>query len=575
VNERDAPDGPLLPFVSVVLPIRNEAAFIGKALTAVLAQDYPHFEVLVADGMSDDGTARIVRALAGADARVRVLDNPGRIVATGLNAAVKAARGDIVVRVDGHCEIAVDYVRRCVEHLGKGDVWGVGGPLETIGQTRVARAIAAAMSSRFGVGNSAFRTLFGQSLLVDTVAFPAYPRRVLELAGPFDEELVRNQDDEYNYRLRKMGGRLLLAADVRARYFSRSSLRSLWRQYFQYGFWKVRVLQKHPRQMSARQFVPPVFVLAIASLALSSYWPAGRMALALLAAVYATLTGLAAFVVSRRAREPRLFAPLVVSFPILHLSYGSGFLVGLVRFWRGWNARSCEGQPAVVPQMPPVRRAFDCVLGSIGLLLAGLPLGVAALAIRLTDGAPVLYRQTRVGRGGRPFCLYKLRTMRISSGGSQVTAGGDARITPVGHVIRRLKIDELPQLWNVVRGDLSVVGPRPEVPFFVDRYDVQQRAILEAKPGLASVAALVYADEAKLLAGQSDPDEAYARYLMPAKIRADLAYERIRTLGSDIRVLFELILLVLGKSFRVDRTFTIPSAEPVSDHGTHLRLPAQ
>ncbi len=155
---------------------------------------------------------------------------------------------------------ASSYVRRCVEHLLAGGVEAVGGPIETVGETDEAQAIALAMSSWFGVGGSGFRTVKDRATLVETVAFPAYTRQTVQRIGPFDEELVRNQDDEYNYRLLKHGGRILLSPDIRSRYYSRSSLRSLWRQYYQYGFWKVRVMQKHPRQMRWRQFVPPAFV---------------------------------------------------------------------------------------------------------------------------------------------------------------------------------------------------------------------------------------------------------------------------------------------------------------------------
>ncbi|HXH25336.1 MAG TPA: glycosyltransferase family 2 protein [Vicinamibacterales bacterium] len=320
-----------LPRVSVVMPIRNEAAFIRRGLQAVLQQDYPAelVEVIVADGRSDDGTREIVGEIARQDSRVTLLDNSGRIVATGLNQALQTATGDVIVRVDGHCEIAPDYVRRCVEHLAQGGVDGVGGPLETIGRTPTARAIAAAMSSRFGVGDSAFRTVKGRTQLVDTIAFPAYTREVLDRAGPFDVELVRNQDDEYNYRIRKMGGKLLLAADVRSRYYSRSTFASLWRQYFQYGYWKVRVLEKHPLQMRARQFVPPAFVLALASAVLAAPWPGGRVWAAAVAGTYlAANIAAALFVAASHGRL--LLAPRIsAAFIVLHVSYGAGFLVGL------------------------------------------------------------------------------------------------------------------------------------------------------------------------------------------------------------------------------------------------------
>jgi glycosyltransferase involved in cell wall biosynthesis len=328
------------PFVSVVLPIRNEAAFIARGLGAVVAQDYPadRFEVLVSDGMSTDATREIVRSLQNGHPRVRLIDNPGKIVPTGLNAALAQARGEIIVRVDGHCEIAPDYVRRCVDHLLRDGVDGVGGPLETIGDTFLAKAIATAMSSSFGVGGSAFRTVSNKTMLADTVAFPAYTRRIMDRAGRFDEELVRNQDDEYNYRLRKLGAKILLAEDVHARYYSRSSLRSLWRQYFQYGFWKVRVLQKHPLQMKLRQFVPPLFVCALlCALLLLPISPVSGCLVGLAIVGSYLAVNLAASVLTARRNQWRLLVYLPVIFMVLHLSYGSGFLIGLAAFWNRWR----------------------------------------------------------------------------------------------------------------------------------------------------------------------------------------------------------------------------------------------
>ena len=338
-----------LPFVSVVLPVRNEERFIRRCLESVFAQDYPRdrMEVIVADGMSSDGTREMAAAFRGRHTAVRVIDNPGRIVPTGLNAAIGCARGDVIVRVDGHCEIAADYVRRCVEHLQAG-AHAVGGPIETVGETTVARAIALGMSSRFGVGNSAFRTSSGRTMFVDTVAFPAYPRDVLERVGPFDEELVRNQDDEYNYRLRKLGGRVLLAADVRARYYSRSSLASLWRQYFQYGYWKVRVLQKHPRQMSARQFAPAVFVLALAvALVAAAAAPHTSWVALAIAGAYSAAALTASVTVA--ARDPRTMPALPLVFAILHVSYGLGFFRGLAAFRKRWQHQH-DARPQPLPE---------------------------------------------------------------------------------------------------------------------------------------------------------------------------------------------------------------------------------
>jgi lipopolysaccharide/colanic/teichoic acid biosynthesis glycosyltransferase len=198
------------------------------------------------------------------------------------------------------------------------------------------------------------------------------------------------------------------------------------------------------------------------------------------------------------------------------------------------------------------RRLFDLAAAGVGLAIAGLPLAIAALAVRLAMGRPVIYRQVRIGRFGRPFLLYKLRTMSSRSGGPLVTADGDARIGRLGRILRRSKLDEVPQLWNVLKGEMSIIGPRPEVPRFVERYTGAERTILDAQPGLASLAQLVYPHEAALLRDRADPEEAYVRELMPLKIRTDLDYERRRTLWSDCRLLLEVALLILGKRFRVD-----------------------
>ena len=258
-----------LPFVSILMPVRNERDFIEGSLGSVLAQDYPidRLEILVVDGMSDDGTREYVErcAVNNRQPTLTLLDNPKKIVATAMNIGMRSARGGIILRVDGHCEISPGHLRHCVERLTatRNVPAGVGGPVETVSESVVGRAIAAAMSSRFGVGGSSFRIGVETERFADTVPFPAYTLTTIEAAGPYDEELVRNQDDEYNYRIRGLGGDLLLDPALRSRYYSRASLRKLWRQYFQYGYWKVRVLQKHPKQMSLRQFVPAALVVAI------------------------------------------------------------------------------------------------------------------------------------------------------------------------------------------------------------------------------------------------------------------------------------------------------------------------
>jgi lipopolysaccharide/colanic/teichoic acid biosynthesis glycosyltransferase len=206
------------------------------------------------------------------------------------------------------------------------------------------------------------------------------------------------------------------------------------------------------------------------------------------------------------------------------------------------------------------KRVFDIGVSAVALLLLALPLTLVALAVRLVDGRPVFYLQRRIGRGGRPFWLYKFRTMRSAESGPVITTQGDHRITPTGQVLRRWKIDELPQLWNVLRSDMSIVGPRPEAERLVRYYTPEQRKLLEQTPGLASMSQLVYPHEAELLQGHSDPEETYITQLMPKKIAVDLEYEHTRTFLSDLRLLGELARLVMtGKSHRTDRDFRVIS----------------
>jgi glycosyltransferase involved in cell wall biosynthesis len=294
-------------------------------------------EVIVADGLSTDDTKLVVAEMAsGADIAVTLIDNPALTAPAALNRAIAVSKGSMIIRVDGHCEIAGDYVANCVRLLMLGMADGVGGPIETIAESPQAEAIAIAMSSKFGVGGSAFRTVHDKELEVDTIAFPGYRRALFDRIGGFDEELVRNQDDEFNYRVRKNGGRLILSPSIRSRYYSRSSFRALWRQYFQYGYWKVRVLQLHPGQMSVRQFVPFLFVATLIALAVMSIVSVAAAWLFIcLLAVYGLANLIASLVSSRRTglgSVPRIS----LSFAILHFAYGSGFLFGLVAFRRRW-----------------------------------------------------------------------------------------------------------------------------------------------------------------------------------------------------------------------------------------------
>jgi glycosyltransferase involved in cell wall biosynthesis len=311
----------------------------------VLDQDYPaeKMEILVADGMSVDGARQIIQEYQHNHNNLRLIDNPGKIVPIGINAALKQANGEIVLRVDGHTLIAPDYVSQCVAALQRSGAENVGGRMDAVSDGAFGQAVALATSSPFGVGGARFH-YSDKEEWVDTVYLGAWKRETFSRIGLFDEELVRDQDDEFNYRLREQGGKILLVPSIKSIYTVRGAPDKLWKQYFQYGFWKVRVLQKHPRQMRPRQFVPPLLALAVWLTVLwvwiysvFSLWsPVSLMPLTFILIAY-HLVALIASLYTAAKKGWRYLPLLPLVFGILHFAYGFGFLTGLVKFWNRWN----------------------------------------------------------------------------------------------------------------------------------------------------------------------------------------------------------------------------------------------
>jgi len=332
-----------LPFVSIVMPIRNESGYIKQTIDSILVNDYPadKMEIIVTDGCSDDGTQDIVREMGGKDSRVILMENKGRVVSTGLNMGLKACRGDIFIRIDGHCEIAPDFILKSVKCLqDHPEAWVVGGYWKTISQGYIGKTVAAATQSSIGVGNARHR-LGNYDGWTDTVPYGAHHMWIFDRIGYFDEELVRNQDDEFNMRVILGGGKIWITSAICSIYYSRSSIGKLWRQYFQYGFWRIRTMQKHKGPAVFRQIVPLLFVLDVliltaAAIIFPILWPvwfvfAGLYILGLLYGTYD---------VWRQAGfKSALIAPLI--FAILHFGYGFGSLWGVVRFilFRGRGIR--------------------------------------------------------------------------------------------------------------------------------------------------------------------------------------------------------------------------------------------
>ena len=316
--------------VSVIVPVRREIASIERFLMSLAAQDVtdPDWEAIAADGMSDDGTRDVLARWVAQWPRLKVIDNPRGHVSSGLNAAIRAARGDVIVRMDAHSEYAPDYLRECLAVLAETAADNVGGPALTRATRWMARAIAAAYRSRFASGGAKFHSPDYEGP-VDTVPYGCWRRETLEQIGLFDESLVRNQDDELNLRIIRRGGRIWQSPRIQSWYWPRGSLRALFSQYFQYGFWKVPVIRKHGRPASWRHLAPGLCLLVGLGLAAASiFWRWPLMALAVLAGVYA-ISLVVASLAAARQHGWDLLPALPAVFATYQIAYGLGFLAGL------------------------------------------------------------------------------------------------------------------------------------------------------------------------------------------------------------------------------------------------------
>jgi glycosyltransferase involved in cell wall biosynthesis len=314
--------------------MRNERRHIERCLASIISQDYPaeRMEVMVIDGESNDGCGQQVLDFAARHPKIpiRLLQNQKRIIPAGLNAGIRAAQGDIIVRVDAHTTLAPDYVSTCVRYLVQGRADNVGGMMCPKGTTYVGQGIALVTRSPFGVGDSKFHYSKCEEY-VDTVYLGAYWRETFDKIGLYDETFHANEDYELNYRLRQIGGKILLSPAIKSTYTPRSSLRALWRQYFEYGRWKVRTLCKHPDSLRWRQAVAPLFVsVFFGSLLLGFFWLPARWLFALIASCY-LLANLAASTIAAMRGGWRHLPILPVIFATIHFAWGVGFLYGITR----------------------------------------------------------------------------------------------------------------------------------------------------------------------------------------------------------------------------------------------------
>lgn len=311
--------------ISAVMPARDDAGHLGAAVASVLAQVVDaDIELVIAVGPSDDDTEAEAARLAAAHPCVSVVANPTGGTAAGLNRAIAASSGSIIARVDAHCVLPPGYLARAIDTLSRTGAANVGGVQHAVGSGTVGRAVAAAMTSRFGVGDSRFH-YGGAEGPADTAYLGVFDAAVLRDVGGFDESLVRNQDYELNWRLRDAGHLVWFDPELVVRYQPREELGRLARQYFDYGRWKREMLRRNPRSLRARQLVAPLTLIGVVGGALGA--AAGRRWMLAGPAVYATAVAGAVATVPALDRDAR--GALMAVFPTMHGAWGAGFLIGV------------------------------------------------------------------------------------------------------------------------------------------------------------------------------------------------------------------------------------------------------
>jgi succinoglycan biosynthesis protein ExoA len=320
--------------ISVVIPCFNESQHIETCVRSILSQDRSEegLEIIVADGLSEDGTREILKRLKLEYPELRVVDNPRRITPCAMNVGIREAKGRYIAILGAHCQYAHNYLATCVALLREHpEVSCVGGPAVSMGKSFFGQAVAAAMSHPVGIGNAKHRypTYEGYA---EGACYPMFRREVFDKVGLYDEMLVRNQDDELNYRLAKQGEKVFISPRARYSYFIRETPSRLFRQYFEYGYWRVAVLRKHRVPASLRQIVPPVFMSlmlasVIAGLLLPGLW---KLTAGVLPILYGG-TLLAVGVIQRGNADLRVATLFPVAATIMHGAYAGGFVWGLIK----------------------------------------------------------------------------------------------------------------------------------------------------------------------------------------------------------------------------------------------------
>ncbi len=324
------------PLVSVIIPCYNEQETIASLLEAIDQQTYPseRIEVIIADGMSTDNTCQRIEEFISQHPGfiVQVIENPERIIPKALNRAIDHARGEVIIRLDAHSLPYPDYIERCVAALEskKGDNVGGMWEIEAGDQTWLARSIAIAAAHPLGVGDARYR-VGGKAQYVDTVPFGAFWKVLFERLGNFNENLLTNEDYEFNTRIRLSGGKIWFDPQIRTKYLARKNLRELFKQYWRYGFWKAKMVQMYPKTLRWRQLLPPLFVFSLlAGIVLSPFLWLARYWVGIQLGVYVLVLGLIALREAFHRKQVAILLGLPISIATMHIAWGTAFLWSMI-----------------------------------------------------------------------------------------------------------------------------------------------------------------------------------------------------------------------------------------------------
>ena len=327
--------------VSIILPIRNEVRHISPLIDSILSNNIDdQCEILIVDGNSTDGSIEVLENYADQYPFIKLINNPHSIVPTGFNMALNQSIGDVIIRIDGHCEIPPDYLNRCLELLNSTDADIVGGNIETISHGQVGKAIAIAQSSWFGVGGVKFRRIgLKESGYVDSLAFGAHRRKIFAEIGGYDEEMVCNQDDEFNFRAIQAGKKIWIDPTIKTKYYSRSSYSKLFKQYFNYGYYKIRSIQKRRQIISMRHLVPFLFIVSLFSTIYYGLYINNPIISTIVFFPYLVCNIFSSIIVSPSVQ---IIPSIFISYWVLHIGYGLGFIWGFIKFVGRWRDTSLK-----------------------------------------------------------------------------------------------------------------------------------------------------------------------------------------------------------------------------------------